>query len=641
MRVRVPLGRGSRTGVIIGAVEGSPPATVKSITECLGPDPFVNEQVLELCRRVGRYYMAPLETVIATVVPAHVPRGPRARPEVIPSPAPVPEHPHRRPSFAPTPEQAHAIRALTVAIAAQRFRVFLLFGVTGSGKTDVYLAAAGAALASGRSVLLLTPEIGLAHEAAARARAALGEERVVLLHSALAAGERWHEWTRAGRETAMVAVGPRSAAFAPLARLGLVVVDEEHDAAYKQDEGIRYHGRDVALMRAQLAGCPAVLASATPSIESFHLAATHRYTLLELSERPGGRALPAVSLLDVRRTDRGTQRGLCSQGLQDAVQDAVARRGQALLFLNRRGFAHFVHCLACGEPVTCVSCSVTLTLHRERRALVCHHCGLVRPLKLPCSRCGSPAAEGRAPGTEQIEAALRAAFPLLRVARMDRDTTARRGTQTRLLEAWHAGEIDVLVGTQMVTKGIDNPRVALVGVLNADIALNQPDFRAAERTFQLVSQVAGRAGRGDLPGTVVVQTLRPHHYSLRAAVAHDYSVLFAAEIDYRRALGYPPFRRLINVRVEALDAPTAERTARDIAARLRGRPESADGTVEIVGPAPAPIERLRRWHRWQLLLRGTRRPAMRALVTHALAGVTAARRGRVRVIVDVDPYSML
>ncbi len=641
MRVRVPLGRGSRTGVIVSAVDRPPPVPVKAITECLDPDPFLDEQVLELCRRVGLYYMAPLEAVIATVVPAHVPRGPRARSGPPISPPSVPERVDRFSSFAPTAEQTNAIRAVTATIDARQFRVFLLFGVTGSGKTNVYLAAAQAALARGRSVLILTPEIGLAHEAAARARVVLGEG-VVLLHSALAPGERWTAWTRAGRGAAMVAVGPRSAVFAPLADLGLVVVDEEHDPAYKQDEGIRYHGRDVALMRAQLAGCPTILASATPSIESSHLAATGRHTLLELRERPEGRALPAVSLLDVRRTDRATQRGLCSDGLLDAIRDAVTLGGQALLFLNRRGFAHFVHCLACGEPVTCTACSVTLTLHRGRRALVCHHCGLVRRLGLPCTRCGTPAVEGRAPGTEQVEAALRSAFPTLRVARMDRDTTARRGTQARLLEAWHGGELDVLVGTQMVTKGVDNPRVTLVGVLNADVALNQPDFRAAERTFQLVSQVAGRAGRGDVAGTVIVQTLRPDHYSLRAAAAHDYPAFCAAEIEYRRALGYPPFRRLINIRAEARDAATAERVARDIAAGIRGRPEAADAAVEVVGPAPAPIERLRSWHRWQLLVRGSRRPTMRAVVKHALAGVAAAaRRGQLRIVVDVDPYSML
>jgi primosomal protein N' (replication factor Y) len=394
-------------------------------------------------------------------------------------------------------------------------------------------------------------------------------------------------------------------------------------------------------MRAQRAVCPVVLASATPSIESFHHATTGRYQLLELRDRPGGRALPAVTLLDVRAEDTRGRRGLCAPSLETAIVDTAARGGQSLLFLNRRGFAHFVHCLSCGEPVTCGECSVTLTLHRERRALVCHHCGFVRPLNLACPGCGTPAVEGRAPGTEQVETLLRRRFPALRIARMDRDSTVRRGAHSRLLTTWHRGEVDVMVGTQMVTKGIDNPRVMLVGVLNADISLNQPDFRAGERTFQLVTQVAGRAGRGDAAGRVIVQTLRPDHYSLRAAMAHDYRALFAEEIASRQALGYPPFRRLINVRAEARDPTTAERVARDLAATIRGGGGAATARIDVLGPAPSPIERLRGWNRWQLLVRGTDRPAMRAAVARGLATIDAQRRATVRIVVDVDPISML
>ena len=523
--------------------------------------------------------------------------------------------------------------------------MFLLFGVTGSGKTDVYLAAARAAIEQRRSVLILTPEIGLAHETAARARAVLGA-RVLLLHSALAPGERWAAWARAGGGEAMVAVGPRSALFVPLANLGLVVVDEEHDQAYKQDEGVRYHGRDLAVIRARIASCPVVLASATPSVESFHHATSGRYTLLELRDRPPGRQLPEVALLDARdaRSDAAKEHAAvwCSAGLREAIEATAARREQTLLFLNRRGFAHFLQCLACGEPVRCSECSVTLTLHAARRALVCHHCGLTRPAEHPCRRCGAPVSRGRAPGTEQIETALGRLFPGLRVARMDRDSTGRRGAQARLLRAWHDGEIDVLVGTQMVTKGIDNPRVTLVGVLDADISLNQPDFRAAERTFQLVSQVGGRAGRGETPGQVVVQTLNPDHYSLRAAAAHDYRSLFAAEIEYRRALGYPPFRRLINVRVEARDALAAERLARDFAATVRRALGAATGELELIGPAPAPIERLRGWHRWQTLVRGASPGAMRRAVEQGLRQIGRVRGSRqARIVVDVDPCSML
>jgi primosomal protein N' (replication factor Y) len=654
-RVRVPLGRASRTGLVVGRAAAPPPtAAVRPILECLDSEPFLDRQVLELCRWAAGYYLAPIAEVIGTVVPAHVPRPRRARPRPlnVESPESVPPFPEAGPTAAPsltlTAEQERAAQAIVAEVSAQCFRTFLLFGVTGSGKTDVYLAAARAAVEQGRSVLILTPEIGLAHETAERARAALGP-RVLLLHSALAPGERWATWARAGRGEAMVAVGPRSALFVPLANLGLIVADEEHDQAYKQDEGVRYHGRDLAVVRARLASCPVVLASATPSVESFHHATSGRYTLLELRDRPPGRQLPEVSLLDTRDAadSRAAAAGertaaWCSSGLRDAIQAAATRREQTLLFLNRRGFAHFVQCLACGEPLRCTECSVTLTLHAARRALVCHHCGLTRPADQSCERCGAPVSRGRAPGTEQIESALGRLFPGLRVARMDRDSTGRRGAQAQLLRAWHDGEIDVLVGTQMVTKGIDNPRVTLVGVLDADISLNQPDFRAAERTFQIVSQVGGRAGRGDVPGLVVVQTLRPDHYSLRAAAAHDYAALFAAEIEYRRSLGYPPFRRLINVRVEARDALVAERLARDFAATVRSALDSASRDPELVGPAPAPIERLRGWYRWQALVRGTSSAAMRRAIEHGLRQIGGVRGSRqARIVVDVDPCSML
>lgn len=706
-RVRVPLGRASRLGLVVGGTTHPTGEGVKPIIECLDPEPFLDAHVLRLCKWAANYYIASLPEVIASIVPAHIPRrrptrsvrlrqrlsaseeqvlkrrSPRqwgiydnavraagatmpvgtlasipnwqdaarrlARRGIVEFVYAAADHgtpPTAATSPQPSPgiltrEQQRATDAIVADTTSSRFQVFLLFGITGSGKTNVYLAAARAAVAKGRSVLILTPEIGLAHEAAERARAEFAG-RVVLLHSGLPPGDRWAAWARASRGEGMVVVGPRSAVFAPLKRLGLVVVDEEHDPSYKQDDGVRYNGRDLATVRAQLAKCPVVLASATPSVESFHHATTGRYALLEIRERAQGSTLPAVSLVDVRRGGAVPERALCSDGLRQAIAANAQQGGQALLFLNRRGFAHFVHCLMCGEPVTCTACSVTLTLHRARGALVCHHCGLVRPADLPCGQCSAPAASGRAPGTEQVEAVLRQEFPGLRVARMDRDSTGRRGAQARLLRAWHAGEVDVLVGTQMVTKGIDNPRVTLVGVLNADISLNQPNFRAAERTFQLVSQVAGRAGRGQKPGVVLVQTLRPDHYSLQAAAAHDYRALFVTEIEYRRALRYPPFSRLMNVRVEAHDATIAERVARDFSACLRSHAGRTTTAVEVLGPAPAPIERLRGWYRWQVLIRGTARSAMRSVVEHGLVEIMAQRRQRgVRVVVDVDPVSML
>jgi primosomal protein N' (replication factor Y) len=542
----------------------------------------------------------------------------------------------------PTPTQHQAIATIDAGITASEFSVLLLFGVTGSGKTNVYLHAARTTLAAGRSVLILVPEIGLTHEIAERAKAHFGR-LVAVLHSGLSPRERWSEWARVRRGDARVVVGPRSAVFAPLRALGLVVIDEEHDSAYKQEEGVRYSGRDLAIVRARSAGCPAVLGSATPSVESFHHAQEGRYTLLELSERPGGRPMPTVSLVDARRdAPQDGPEHLCSDTLQTAIDTNGHQGGQTLLFLNRRGFSQYVQCGACGTPVRCSACSVTLTLHQGRRALICHHCGLVRSITTPCDQCGGQTLQGRSAGTEQIEAALVERFPTLRVARMDRDSTGARGAQKRLLRSWHDGTIDVLVGTQMVTKGVDNPRVTLVGVLNADIALNLPDFRAAERTFQLVSQVAGRAGRGEMPGAVLVQTLQPDHYSMQAAAAHDYRTFFTAEIEFRRALGYPPFRRLVNVRFEAHDSAVAERIAREFAARLRSLPNGPADGLQVLGPAPAPIERLRGWHRWQALIRGPSAAAMRTAIGHGLADVQHQLRAKhTRIVVDVDPASML
>jgi primosomal protein N' (replication factor Y) len=353
--------------------------------------------------------------------------------------------------------------------------------------------------------------------------------------------------------------------------------------------------------------------------------------------------MPAVELVDMRRRSAAPGGGpvVFSDELRAAIEANTRSGGQTLLFLNRRGFSGYLQCPACGTPASCPHCSVTLTLHLGRRALVCHHCGFSRSSRAPCERCGGSELQGFRAGTEQIEAALAGLFPALRVARMDRDSTGRRGAHERLLRGWHDGAIDVLVGTQMVTKGIDNPCVTLVGVLSADLSLNVPDFRAGERTFQLLGQVAGRAGRGDTPGTVLVQTLRPAHYSLRAAAAHDFAAFFAEEITNRQALGYPPFRRLINLRVEARDASAAERLARDLAARLRAHAgEGSD--PDAIGPAPAPIERLRGWHRWQILVRGSRPGRLRTLVREGLDDVARQlRRGSVRLVVDVDPYSML
>ncbi len=571
-----------------------------------------------------------------------------------------PPIPSATPQLVPNAEQRAAVESVTTHVG---FRVFVLHGVTGSGKTEVYLQLAEQTRAAGRSVLMLVPEIALTHQLILQAQQRFGPS-VALLHSGLSPGERWDEWRRVARGEARVAIGTRSAVFAPLADLGLVIVDEEHDAAYKQEEGLRYNARDLAVVRAKLAGVSVVLGSATPAVETYQQALDGKFELLTLRSRVEGRPLPDIQLVDMRVSarssahrapaptafdpNRGTdtspstreQTALFSPPLLDAIQQTLERGEQTLLFLNRRGFAKTLQCLACGEPVGCPSCSVTLTLHRGRDVLLCHHCGHAQPGDSPCSACGSRDLHAFGAGTEHLEAEIRRLFPGARVARLDRDTTGRKGAHQRILDAWRAGATDILIGTQMVTKGHDVPGVTLVGVLLADVALNMPDFRAAERAFQLLTQVAGRAGRGPAPGTVVVQTYRPTHHSLVAAAAHDYASFVPKELALRRELGYPPFSRLAVLRFEGPDPAATERAASELAARAHSA--AADGAVTLRGPAPAPLERLRGRYRWQLLLSSSSVTALHSLVRRVLAAWGRRPEARaIRLVVDVDPASML
>lgn len=535
-----------------------------------------------------------------------------------------------------TAPQSAAVAAITEAMTTG-FGPFLLWGVTGSGKTEVYLRAMAAVLAAQRTALILVPEISLTHQLVDRVRARFGD-RVAVLHSQLSTGERWDEWRRIARGEAPIVIGARSAIFAPLRRIGLIIVDEEHDSAYKQADGVRYHGRDVAVMRAKLDGCPVVLGSATPSMESFHNAQTGRYRLLELPERVASRPLPAVQTIDLRNPHARAPEALAPP-LAAALAANLMAGGQSLVFLNRRGFATVLQCRACGDPVMCPNCSVTLTWHRQWRAARCHYCDHTIPPPARCPGCGEPALDTWGLGTEQLEMLLRDAFPGARIGRMDRDTTRRKGSQAALLNAWAAGTFDILIGTQMVTKGHDVPGVTLVGVILADQSLNFPDFRAAEQTFQLLTQVAGRAGRGDQPGRVVVQTLQPHHYSLRAAQQHDFAAFAREELEARRELDYPPFARLVMLRIEGAEPAAVEHIAREAAARLR---DLAGGRFGVLGPAPAPLERIRQRHRWQILLRGRSGAALRRAVAEVLPALQpAARQRAVFVRPDVDPYGML
>lgn len=539
-----------------------------------------------------------------------------------------------------TPPQARAVDALTRALDAREGSTHLVFGVTGSGKTEVYLRAIAHALEQGRGALVLVPEIALTPQLVARYRARFGDD-VSVLHSGLGDAERAAMWRRLRRGEVRAAIGARSALFAPVPELGLVVVDEEHEGSFKQEEGVRYHARDMAILRAHRAGAPCVLGSATPSVESFELTRSGRAALHELPGRAVSSAmLPTVQIVDVRSTrpmPDGHPR--ISSVLHKALAATLARGEQAIVFLNRRGFAPSVVCEACGELATCGACSVALTFHRRRGALVCHYCDHVEPMRERCAKCGGPSLAHEGIGTERLEAALVDALPGARIARLDRDTGGGARSE-KILARLRRGEIDVLVGTQMVAKGHDVPTVTLVGVVDADGGLSMPDFRAGERTFQLLVQVAGRAGRGSARGTVILQTRTPEHPAIALAASQDVPRFLASERALRAELRYPPFSRLAMVRVDAVDEPDARGAATALARALSASASARAGAVAVLGPAAAPLARLRGRYRFQLLLKAAARPALR----DALIALGPARRElsrKVRVVVDVDPVSML
>ena len=536
-----------------------------------------------------------------------------------------------------SPEQKLAVEDVRTSFG--RFEAFMLHGVTGSGKTEVYLRLIEEALERGLGALVLVPEIPLTHQAVARLTARFGPT-VAVLHSELGAGERWDQWRRLCRREATIAVGARSAVMAPVADLGLVVVDEEHDPAYKQGDGIRYNGRDLAVIRARQAACPVVLASATPSLETWANAGAGRYRTLKLPHRVSGGRLPPVEVVDLRGRDI-TALGGISEYLARELESNYKAGGQSLLFLNRRGWAGSLQCYQCGNTVDCRSCSVALKLHKQEGRLRCHHCDSRRPVPDLCPDCGADGLLAAGLGTQRLERAVAKLLPEARVARLDRDTAAARGSSAAILEAWRRGDFDVLVGTQMVAKGHDVAGVTLVGVIQADSPLCMPDFRGAERAFQLLCQVAGRAGRGERPGRVIVQTYRPEHPAVRAAVAHDYTGFAEQELAERQELAYPPHTRMTLIRFEGRKEDAVSRLATRAAAFVSRQPGSWPNLI-VRGPAASPIARLRSRYRYQLQLRSSEAASpRRAAAALREAFEAEARKTGVRVIIDVDPVDMM
>jgi primosomal protein N' (replication factor Y) (superfamily II helicase) len=560
--------------------------------------------------------------------------------------------------FSLTAEQEVALGAIIGRIESGGFETFLLHGVTGSGKTEVYLRAIERVRELGRRSLIIIPEISLTPQLLDRLEARF-PHKVGMLHSALTGAQRWTQWRHILSGGVDVVVGARSAVFAPVPDLGLIIVDEEHDSSYKQDEGLRYNGRDVAVVRGKILGSPVILGSATPALESYENCRQGRYKLLEITRRVADRPLPIIEAIDLRQqfssafvpaAQRAAAKGdvqivdrrLISDTFAAALKENFEAGQQTLVFLNRRGFANFLQCSLCGYVWRCPYCSVTLTLHLKQSRLSCHHCDFRRPKNDLCPECKNPTLCTVGSGTERVEQALKQLLPQARMTRMDRDTTGKRGSHEEILRRWEKGEIDVLIGTQMITKGHDVSGVTLVGALLADLSLNLPDFRAAERTFQLLTQVAGRAGRGDNPGRVIVQTYAPDHYAIAHLVAHDYKGFFTAESEFRRALDYPPFARLVNLRLDGPKLSEVESKAKELAAALRAlqaRNAQLADQVQVLGPAAAPLEKLRNRYRWQLLLRGKQSAVLLGFARRAQEIVP--RSHNVRLHIDVDPNSML
>ena len=640
--VEVPFrGRAAR-GVLVERIASTPLENVRDLAKVPGA-PLLSPHVLALARWVADYYLAPPGEVIAAALPGGQEGFARSRARREGAAAGSEDHVLRMPipeRVTLTTAQRDAVAAVDAAVTAGGFQPFLLHGVTASGKTEVYLRAARAAREAGGQALVLVPEVALASQVLEVFAKRFGG-RVAPLHSYLPLGARRKNWELARRGALDVVVGARSAVFAPLPNLKLIVVDEEHEPAYKQSEQLRYHGRDVAVRRAQMLGIPVVLGSATPSLESLANAARGKYRRLVLPERVDKRPAPTVRVVDLRREGSGP--GVLSAPLRAALAERLERGEQSLLWLNRRGHSHHIQCRSCGHTPECPRCDISLTLHVEPTRLRCHYCDHHELVPDACPSCGAALLRSAGAGTQRAELELAAVFPSARVLRLDLDVARAKAGPGEVLAKFARGEGDILLGTQMIAKGLDFPRVTLVGVLDADVALHLPDFRAAERTFQLLVQVAGRSGRRRQRGEVLVQTCTPEHPAIAAVASADAAegerAFRKRELDERRDAGYPPFTRLVTLLVDGPGEGEVEQAATALAARAR---ELAGGRdIVVLGPAPQALSRLRGRFRWHVLLKSAAGAPLREIAAAILAESERPGHGKVRVIADVDPIEVL
>lgn len=638
-RVFIPFRNKDIVGYIVAFKGKSEAKGIRDIKKIIDEKPIISGQLLELTKWISETYLCSWGQAIAATVPSALKKGKvsvrqRKMVSVPICPKPVPTEP-----LTLTAEQKQVLKSILFKIDTESYKTFLLHGITASGKTEVYLQAIEKVLNKQKTSIVLVPEIALTPQTVERFTSRFGN-LVAVAHSALVGSMRYKEWKRIKDGEAKIVVGARSAIFSPVGNLGLIIVDEEHETSYKQDDAPRYHARDVALMRARLSNCPVILGSATPSMESFYLAGKKRLELVKLTKRIDERNLPKAKIVDMRM-ELATRKKLVmfSKVLVDSIQKALDKGQQVMVFLNRRGFSTYVNCKKCGLVLKCKRCDSVLVYHYQTKNMVCHYCNFRTAPPDICPECKASYMKYFGIGTEKVESEIARFFPEARIARMDTDATSKRGSHSRILDDFKKHNIDILVGTQMIAKGLDFPRVTLVGVVNADVTLNLPDFRASERTFNLLTQVAGRAGRGVEGGEVIIQTYAPEHYAILAASKHDYEGFYTEEIKTRKELSFPPFahitRLTLRSRNEKMAIEASGNLKRFLEQKLSAVPEK---NIEIIGPAPSPISKIRGFFRWNVLLKGKNRSTM----SEALKKALRHYRKPVGTIltIDVDPISV-
>ncbi len=630
-RVLVNFGHRPLTGYVVGLSNKSNIPNIKPIQEIIEVVPLISEEMLKLTRWLSDYYFCSWGEAIEATVPGILKRGKiplKAKLEFEEKEVRNPFH------LLPTLEQNQAIKTINESLNKNKYETFLLYGITGSGKTEVYLQAIAAVLNSGKSSIVLVPEISLTPQTVERFKERFGQE-VALWHSRLKGSERYLQWKKIKEGKAKIVVGARSAVFSPVKNLGLIIIDEEHETTYKQEDAPRYHTEEVAKQRVLLNNAMLILGSATPSLESYYKAVSKKeYKLIRLTERIKKRDLPKVEIVDMRREFRpgDGKQVLFSRILEERIRHTLNQKEQVILFLNRRGFSTFISCPKCGFTLRCQHCEVSLVYHYASQKLVCHYCNYsIEPPQI-CPQCQSHYLRYFGLGTEKIESEAHRLFPQARIARLDTDITAKRGRETEILNDFKNRKIDILIGTQMIAKGLDFPLVTLVGVISADTALNLPDFRASERTFNLLTQVAGRAGRGEGPGQVVVQTHNPHHYAIFNSRSHDYVGFYKKEITFRKELKLPPFTHITKITIRGKNNELAALSAHKLSKLLK---ENSSDKITVVGPAPSIIPRVRGFFCWDILLKAKESTTITTFLKNKLKKFK--KSSKLKLTVDVDP----